>query len=355
MMTEDTRQLVSILLPAYNEEAILENNLAKVIDYLREHGGYRWEIVIINDGSSDRTAEIADGCAARYDEVSVVHHRTNRGLGGATKTGIAAAAGDYLIVLDIDLSYDVAHIGRLLDKLESSGADVILASPYMKGGTIRNVPRLRRILSIAANRFLAIVAHGRLSTLTCMVRGYRGDFARALTLRSTGMDVMPETVYKTMILRGRIEQIPADLDWGDQLKNQERKSSMRIFRQILGTLLSGFLFRPFMFFIVPGALLLLFSIWVNTWMIVHFFDALAVAPDGAVADTVSWAVSTAYQQYPHTFIVGLLSLMLSIQLLSLGILALQTKSYFEEIFYLGSSLRDVDRPGPGPTGSQSGL
>jgi len=159
-------------------------------------------------------------------------------------------------------------------------------------------------------------------------------------LRSLGMDVMPETVYKAMILRGRIAQIPADLNWGESLTGSGRTSSMRILRQISGTLLSGFLFRPFMFFILPGLLLLGFAAWVDAWMLIHFFDALDYAPaELGTAERLSLAVSAAYEEYPHTFIIGLVATMLSIQLISLGILALQSKSYFEELFFLGSSIR----------------
>ena len=139
-----------------------------------------------------------------------------------------------------------------MKKIRETKAKIVLASPYMKGGTIGNVPGIRRFLSIAANRFLSIFAQGHLSTLTCMVRAYDGPYIRALNLRSTGMDVMPETVYKSMILRARIEQIPAYLDWGPQEKGKtKRTSSMRVLRQIFTTLLSGFIFRPFAFFIFP--------------------------------------------------------------------------------------------------------
>lgn len=341
------RKLLSLILPAFNEEAILAANLRRIADYMGSlESSLRWEIVVINDGSQDDTGKIAESEARRIPQMRVVHHRPNRGLGEAIKTGVESTSGDYLIVLDVDLSYDVEHIGRLVDALEETGADVVLASPYMKGGSIGNVPWLRKTLSIWANWFLSLVAHGHLSTLTCMVRGYRGDFARSLVLRATGMEVMPETVYKTMILRGQIVQIPAHLDWGAQAKKGPRKSSMRILRQIVGTLLSGFLFKPFMFFIMPGLILLAFSVWVNIWMFMHFVDALSVAPEGSLAGMYSWAVAEAYQGHPHTFIVGLLSLMLAVQLIGLGVLALQSKSYFEEIFYLGSQLgrrADPDR------------
>jgi glycosyltransferase involved in cell wall biosynthesis len=341
----EKRALVSLILPAFNEEAILAGNLSEVAEYTNANRDrFDWEVIIVDDGSSDGTAAIADDFAARHESFRAVHHHHNKGLGGATKTGVEHSNGKYLVVLDVDLSYSLDHVYRMLDKMQATGADLVLASPYMKGGSIRNVPWLRRILSIGANKFLALVAHGRLSTLTCMVRAYRGDFARSLVLRSTGMDIMPETVYKSMVMRGRIEQVPAELDWGQQLAKPKRQSSMRILRHMLSTVLSGFVFRPFMFFVLPGLLLLAFSGWVNTWMVIHVFEALHNVPPDVATDSISWAVASAYRDYPHTFIVGLLSLMLSVQLISLGILALQSKSYFEEIYFLGASTRREPDP-----------
>lgn len=339
--------LVSIVLPAFNEAAILRDHLDILVRYLEtELTDYRWEIVIVNDGSSDDTGEIAEAFAAERDNVIVVHHKRNFGLGRALRSGMSQTQGDYVVTMDIDLSYAPDHIRRLVEKLQTSGNKLILASPYMRDGKISNVPWLRKFLSINANRFLSMMAPGDISTLTCMVRGYEGPFCRSLVLRATGMEIMPEEIYKSMIVRAGVGQVPAHLDWGLQNKQIRRASSMRIPRHMFSTLLSGFVFRPFMFFILPGLLLLAFAGWVNVWMVIHFFDALGSAP-ADVDDTISWAISTAYQEHPHTFIVGLLSLMLAVQLVSLGILALQSKSYFEEIFYLGSTVgkrvRDGDR------------
>ena len=89
------------------------------------------------------------------------------------------------------------------------------------------------------------------------------------------------------------------------------------------------------FLILPGVAVLLFSMYVNAWMFIHFFDALA-APE---TRTASQAFARAYAPSPHTFITALLSLMLAIQLIGLGVLALQSQKYFEEVFYLGSAVR----------------
>jgi len=343
--SDTERQLVSIVLPAFNEAAILHDNMDIVVDYMKVlESRYRWEVVIVNDGSSDDTGRIAEEYATGHDNIRVLHHKRNFGLGQALKYGMSKTKGDYIVTMDIDLSYSPDHIERLVEVLETGHAKLVLASPYMKGGKISNVPWLRKFLSIFANRFLSFVAHGRLSTLTCMVRGYDGTFGRNLVTRSTGMDIMPETIYKTMILRARIVQIPAHLDWGLQIKHQGRQSSMRILRHMLSTVLSGFIFRPFMFFVLPGMVLLAFALWVNIWMVIHFLDALQMVPPDAATDNISWAVARAYDDYPHTFIVGLLSLMLSVQLISLGILALQSKSYFEEIYFLGASARGRHDP-----------
>jgi hypothetical protein len=335
----DPRPLVSLILPAYNEEAILEANLAKIFAYLDSLADrYRWEVILINDGSRDRTGEIGDRIARQRADFTALHHPRNFGLGQALKFGFAHSTGDYVVSIDVDLSYSTAHIGLLLDTIRSTKAKMVLASPYMKGGTIGNVPALRRVLSVWANRFLSLLASGRLSTLTCLVRAYDGPFIRSLNLRALGMEVMPETIYKSMVLRATIDQIPATLDWELQVGPGARKSSMRILRQVFRTLLSGFVFRPFVFFVMPGLALLAFSAYVNLWMIIHFFQAFAALPDD-VTGRVSVAVANAYRDFPHTFVVGLFSLTLSIQLISLGLIALQNKNYFEEMFHLASGIK----------------
>jgi len=335
-----TRPLVSVILPAYNESGVLAENVGVIAEYLRTlEAQYRFELLIVDDGSLDDTGALADGLRGIYANLRVLHHPTNFGLGQAFKTAFAQSRGDYVVTLDIDLSYSPDHIGLMLEKIVATRAKLVLASPYMQGGRLTNVPWLRKTLSIWGNRFLRIFARGRqVSTITCMVRAYDGPFIRSMVLRGTGMEIMPEIIYKTMVLRGRIEQVPGHLDWTRQLAaGPRRTSSMRILRHVFSTVLSGFVFRPFMFLVMPGLLLLVFAAYVNFWMFVHFFEALAALPPGNTDVTTAFA--KAYTNHPHTFIVALLSLMLSIQLIGLGVVALQSKRYFEELYYLGVSVR----------------
>ena len=347
------RPFVSIVVPAYNEAAIVRLNLDRLCEYMAGlEERFRWEIVVINDGSTDSTGELLDQIAKDQPNVRVFHHITNFGLGQAFKFAFNRCRGEYIVTLDADLSYSPEHIARLLEKIQLTRAKIVVASPYMEGGKVSDVPWLRRVFSVGANRFLSRAAKCELSTLTSMVRVYDGRFLRSLNLRAQGMEVMPEIIYKAKLLGARIEEIPAHLDWSDlRARTTTRQSSMRLWRHTVSIVLSGFLFRPVMFFILPGLLLLLFAAYVNGWVVAHFisqFQTLTQFP--TFFPRASAAVSAAYAQSPHTFIIGISSLMLGIQLVGLGILALQNKNYFEEIFHLASTIyrsnlesRDIPR------------
>ena len=341
----DNRQvetpLISLVVPAYNEAAIVQRNLLKLCEYMTSlENEYRWEMIIVNDGSMDGTGQLVDDFALCRDNVHVVHHLNNLGVGEAFKSAFNLCHGDYIVTLDLDLRYSPDHIHSLLSKIRDTHAKVVVASPYMKEGRVSNVPWARRVLSRYANRFLASTAKANLSTLTSMVRAYDGKFLRSLNLRAAGMEINPEVIYKARLLHVPVEEIPAHLDWSQQKgEGLQRRSSMKVLRHTLAVLVSGFLFRPVMFFIVPGLALLLFALYVNTWMLIHFLEQYQnLSQHTWFFSRASAAVGAAYVQSPHTFIVGLLSSMLAVQLLSLGILALQSKSYFEEIFHLGASI-----------------
>ena len=78
---------------------------------------YDWEIIIVNDGSKDSTGKLADDFAASHDNIHVYHHKINQNLGSALKTGFDQCKGDYIVTLDLDLSYSPDHIERLLNAI----------------------------------------------------------------------------------------------------------------------------------------------------------------------------------------------------------------------------------------------
>ena len=173
-MNSSNKIFISIVVPCYNEEAILPANLNTIINYLESKSHkYRWEMVIINDGSKDKTGEIADEFSNRYDTIKVIHHPVNLNLGRALQTGFRHSKGDIIVVLDIDLSYSVEYIEQMVDKLVETCSDIVMASPYMKGGKVIAVPFLRKIMSLWVNKFMRVAAQDKYYTYTSMVRAYR--------------------------------------------------------------------------------------------------------------------------------------------------------------------------------------
>src|SRR5262245_29141609 len=91
------RPLISVIIRAFNEAAMLWSTLTEVIGYLESRQDrYRWELIVVNDGSSDRTGELAEEFASSRSDVRVAHHVRNLGLGQALKTGFECSRGDYV-------------------------------------------------------------------------------------------------------------------------------------------------------------------------------------------------------------------------------------------------------------------
>lgn len=145
--------MIYVLLPAFNEE----RGLASLLDRLRAVTAAAVEpyrVVVVDDGSSDGTACVAEGFAGRL-ELRLLRHSVNQGLGAALRSGVRlvlsdAAAGDVLVTMDADDSHDPSLVPVLVGALRRTRTDVAIASRFVPGGQEIGVPLLRRWLSRAA-------------------------------------------------------------------------------------------------------------------------------------------------------------------------------------------------------------
>jgi len=200
----------------------METHLAEMWRYcLSLSTGHCWSLLIVNDGSTDRTGEVADRFAAGRENVRVVHHKSNRGLSEALRSAFAALEDDWVITMDADLSYDPTHIERMLAVAEQTGAAIVLASPYMTGGEVSNVPWIRHALSRLANVYLAGKLDGRLHTFTSVMRVYRRDALKWLDGRTTSGDVNFQILAEALRRGAKIVEVPAHLHW----RSRSRRTS----------------------------------------------------------------------------------------------------------------------------------
>jgi glycosyltransferase involved in cell wall biosynthesis len=334
------RPLVSVVIPVYNESEIITPNLTTLCEYLdRLEDMYRWEMVIVNDGSTDDTGLLAEAFAEGRDNVLVLHHRTNFRLGQALRYAFNNCRGDYVVTFDCDLSYAPEHIGRLVMELHTTDAKVVIASPYAKGGRTTKVPFRRRFLSRSANRFLAATARGHVSTLTGMVRGYDRRFLSTLNLRSMGPGINTEILYKAQLLGAAVSEIPAHLDWTFGASGGTRRPSpVSLTSSTNAYLFSGFMFRPVAFFIGPGLIVLAAALYTLGWVVYRVIHNFLQLTDGSFDARVTIAIQNAYQAAPYAFVVGGIALLIAFQLLSLGTIALQNERYFKELFHFNTTL-----------------
>ena len=115
---------------------------------------------------------------------------------------------------------------------------------------------------------------------------------------------------------------------------------MKIIQSFFSGLMAGFIFRPYIFYITVGTILLLIAVYIICWIVINTFQVmptLQVAPE-FIDDRFSQAIALVFQKRAHAFFVGGITLILAVQILSLGFLSLQNKRYFEEIFHLGTSI-----------------
>jgi len=336
------RPSVTILLPAYNEATIITKSLNILCAHMSaQNDTYDWDILIVNDGSKDNTGELAEELAQTLPNISVHHNIVNQNLGGALRNGFKHAKGDYIVVLDIDLSFGPYNVEKLMEAAISQKADIVIASPYMKGGKTTGIPFHRLLLSKVLNKIMRWTSGINVHSFTGMARAYRKDFLDTLNLKTSTYSIMPEILQKAHILRGRIIEVPSNLDWTFQNEfGANRTSSVQIYKGILNGLMSSFIFRPYGFFMMIGLILLVISLYMIAWIFYHVY---AIYPEIQATgeffdDTFSEAVSAAYNKRPHAFLIGGFVFVAAIQFLGLGFISLQKKRYFDELFHLNSAI-----------------
>jgi glycosyltransferase involved in cell wall biosynthesis len=332
-------------------------SLTTLYEYLRSlEAQYRFELLVINDGSKDETGVIADAFARTRTEVRVLHNPVNFRLGEALRRGIASSAGDFVVTFDADLSYEPEHIERMVSALREQHARIVVASPYARDGRTTAVPFGRELMSRAANKLLAVSSEHDVTTVTGMVRAYDGPFVRSLNLKAMGPEINAEILYKAQVLRARVVEVPAHLDWSNQAERMAtRQVNLRVSATSKLFLFASFLFRPLYFFVIPGLVLMAVSVWTLGSVaktVVEQFGAATGGLDHRVTD----AFASAWDIRPQSFVIGGVAFVVAVQLLSLGVLATQSKRYFEELFHLQTrtlrglnDLVDGDRRTVAPT------
>jgi dolichyl-phosphate beta-glucosyltransferase len=176
---------ISVVIPAYNEEERLGPSLERAIAYLserRERNGQTFEILVADDGSSDRTVEVAQRFADRG--VRVARLPSNRGKGAAVKAGLLACVGERVLVSDADFSTPIEELEKLEGYLGE--AEIAIGSRAIRGADVRErQPFYRVLLGKAGNKVIRLLAVPGIADTQCGFKLLEGDVARSLARELT--------------------------------------------------------------------------------------------------------------------------------------------------------------------------
>jgi glycosyltransferase involved in cell wall biosynthesis len=198
--------ILSVLMPVYNEEAGLATILTRVAAVPIEK-----EIIVVDDCSSDRTAEIL--ASTQIPGLRAIRHAVNRGKGAAIRTAIAAATGDAMIIQDADLEYDPQDYIRLLEPIWRGEAQVVYGVRDFSG---------QKLLLRLGNRFLTLLTNllygARLHDMETCYKAMTADVTRSLNIQCNRFDLEPEITAKILRQGYAIHEVPISYEPREEKK-----------------------------------------------------------------------------------------------------------------------------------------
>lgn len=198
---------LSILIPVYNERAVVERCLEQVHAAPLPENLER-ELVIVDDCSRDGTFDILERFAATHPDVRLYRHDVNQGKGAAVRTAIGHATGDFSLIQDADLEYDSSEYPRLLQPLLEGHADAVFGSRYLAGSQTRVLPfwhsRINALLTLVSNMFSNL----NLTDMETCYKVFRTDLLKSIPIRSDRFGIEPELTMKCAKRRLRIYEVP---------------------------------------------------------------------------------------------------------------------------------------------------
>jgi len=286
---------VSVVIPCLNEEANIAECVTRARTVLAEHG-LAGEVVVADNASEDRSAELARGAGAR------VVHEPRRGYGSAYLAGFAAARGRYIVMADADLTYDFGEIPRFVEHLEA-GAQLVM------GNRMDNIhpgamPWLHRYVgNPVLTGILNLFFRTGVRDAHCGMRAVRRDVLPVLDLRTTGMEFASEMVIRAAKERLDIRQFPIEYHpRGGESKLSSFRDGWRHLRFLL-------VHSPTYLFVVPGVVLFVLG---------AIMAAISIADVELFGRT--WQL--------HSMVAAALAMIVGTQIVSLGLAAHAYGAYF---------------------------
>lgn len=222
--------MISIIIPLFNERDNVvqyERDLFPAIDAIAKECRESFEYLMVDDGSSDDTLVQLHEIARYRENVRVLHHEKNSGMGTAIKTGILQSRGDLIITMDSDLTFRPKDIQKLIAAYRKTGADCVSGSPYLEKGLMEEVTPFRLFMSRSVNFLYRLLLGGNISCVSPIFRLYRKEIFSDITVSSNNFEINAEIISKLLIKKKKVVEVPVPL-----LKRRHGSSKIRITKEV---------------------------------------------------------------------------------------------------------------------------
>lgn len=200
---------ITVVIPACNEEQNIRRIGGELIPVMRKIG-MPYEVLVIDDGSKDNTADEVRRLQKKYKNIKLVQHGKNLGLGAGTRTGIKNARGSLIIFLDADFTFHPREIPKLLAKYRSGDYDCVIGSQFGKGGKTK-MQAHRKFLSKSVNIMYRHLLGQDITTMSSIFRLYRRDALKGISMKSHGFDICAEILFDMIKKNRRVVEVPVTL------------------------------------------------------------------------------------------------------------------------------------------------
>jgi dolichyl-phosphate beta-glucosyltransferase len=226
---------LSIVIPAYNEESRLPKTLGRIFAYLQARP-YRTEILVVDDGSSDRTSEIVNSCAQNYPGLRLVSNGRNRGKGFSVRHGMLEALGEIALFTDADLSTPIEEADKLLAAIRERGYDGAIGSRAMDRSLIEvHQSVIREQAGIFFNRLVRWIMGIEFSDTQCGFKAFRTERTRIIfeqqRIERFGFD--PEILFLAKRQGFRVAEVPVRWSHDSATKVNVAADGIRMFLELL--------------------------------------------------------------------------------------------------------------------------
>lgn len=237
---------ISIVIPTYNEEKRgIKKNLGVVVDFL-ESGGYDYELIVADDGSTDNTVAVAEEFARGKERVRILK-LPHRGKGATVRDGMLAAGGKYLLFSDADLATPIDELKRLLNWVKEQGFDIAIASREGVGAQRENEPWYRHVMGRIFNFLVQLVAIRGIEDTQCGFKLFKAATAKEILKRLKiygqqeteelkdpylgAFDV--EILFLAQKLGYKIKEVPVTWHYAETQKLDPFEDSIRMARDVI--------------------------------------------------------------------------------------------------------------------------